>query len=101
MSEQCCSTENCTCTTTPKTESDCGCNMHEKLLTLADDAWMELLKEKIKANIEKSNGPHMDKIAKLVADTNCARWGHMIQAKVKCNEYQENLKALMTDGCDQ
>ncbi len=101
MSEQCCSTESCA--TTQKSDSDCGCgcDMHEKLLLLADDAWMELLKEKIKAEIDKSNGQHMDKIAKLVADTNCDKWGHMIQAKVKCNEYQDNLKALMTAGCDK
>lgn len=97
MSEECCTTESCA--TAPKTNGDCECNMHEELLALADDAWMELLKDKIKAEIEKANGPHMDKIAKLVADANCAKWGNMIQAKVKCNEYKENLKALMIGGC--
>ena len=99
MSEQGCSTESCT--TSKKSNSDCGCDMHEKLLALADAAWEELLKEKIKAEINKTNGEHMDKIAKLVAEANCAKWGHMIQGKVKCNEYQENLKTLMTAGCDK
>lgn len=98
MSEERCTTESCV--TTQKTDGDC-CNFHETLLALADDAWMELLKEKIKIEIEKSGGQHMDKIAKLVADANCAKWGNMIHAKVKCDEYKENLKALMTGGCDK
>ncbi len=96
MSEECCTTESCA--TSQKASGEC--DMHEKLLALADDAWMELLKEKIKAEIEKTNGQHMDKIAKLVSDANFAKWGSMINAKVKCNEYKENLKALMSGGCN-
>jgi hypothetical protein len=97
MSEECRTTESCV--TAHKSDSEGECNFHEKLLALADDAWMELLKDKIKAEIEKSSGQHMDNIAKLVADANCARWGNMIQAKVKCNEFKESLKALMIGGC--
>lgn len=99
MSEECCTTESCA--TTQKTNSDCGCDMPEKSLVLADEAWMELLKEKIKVEIEKANGPHMDKIAKLVADANCAKWGNMIKTNARCNEYKEGLKALMIGGCDK
>lgn len=98
MSEECCTIESCT--TSSKNSSDCGCDMHEKLLTLADEAWMELLKEKIKAEIEKTNGKHMDKIAKLVSDANFVKWGNMINTKVQCNEYKESLKNLMSGGCD-
>lgn len=42
----------------------------------------------------------MDKIAKLVSDANFAKLGAMINAKVKCNGYKENLKALMSGGCN-
>jgi hypothetical protein len=73
--------------------------MPERLLALADEAWMELLKEKMKAEIEKTNGAHMSEVAKLVVEANCAKWGNMIQAKMKCNEYKESLRALMTGGC--
>ncbi len=75
--------------------------MHEKLLILADDAWMELMKEKIKAEINKASGPHMEKIAQLVVETNFAKWSDLIQAKTKCNEYKDNLKALMAGGCEK
>lgn len=97
MSENCSSTE--CCTTDSKGNNDHECTMHEELLALADEAWMELLKEKIKGEIEKSGGAHMDKIAKLVADANCAKWGDMIAAKTKCNAYKESLKALMSGDC--
>ncbi len=93
MSEQCHTGESCG-TTAKTTEKDC-CNMPERLLTLADDAWYELLKEKMKAEIQKSCGDNMDKIAKLVTETNCAKWSHMVTGKVKCDEYKQQLKDIM------
>ena len=94
-------TEKCniegTCTT--EATGDC-CDMAEKLLVIGDEAWNELLKEKIKAEIEKSCGAGMDKLANLIATTNKAKWTHEIQGKVKCEEYKQNLKALFTEGCD-
>ncbi|MDR3543993.1 MAG: hypothetical protein P4L69_24020 [Desulfosporosinus sp.] len=99
MSEECSTTKSCS--TAHNTNNDSECDMHERLLALADDAWMELLKEKMKTEIEKTNGPHMNNIAKLVVDANCAKWGSMIQVKVKCNEYKESLKALMMGGCNK
>lgn len=97
MTEKCdvhgtCSTETTTC--------DC-CDMPEKLLTLADEAWYELLKEKIKAEILDSCGPRMDKLAKLIAETNHAKWTHEIQGKVKCEEYKGSLKAMFTEECNK
>ena len=32
--------------------------MHEKLLAFADGVWMKLLKEKIKVDIDKTDGRH-------------------------------------------
>jgi hypothetical protein len=37
------------------------------------------LKEKIKAEIGQSCGDEMDKLAKLVAETNKAKWAHNYQ----------------------
>ena len=99
MSEQCqCKiNEPCTCKTQPASD-DC-CPMPEKLLALADEAWFEVLKEKMKAEIVKSCGDKMDKLAKLVVDANKGKWEHTIQGKVKCEEYKQNLKNFFTTNC--
>ena len=87
-------------TCTPANE--CECNMPEKLLKLADEAWFELLKEKIKGRIQQTCDEKMNKLAELVADTNQQRWIHMIQGKMKCEEYKESIKDLFAQaGCDQ
>ncbi len=93
MSAHQCNVEE-SCATQPSTVEHC--DMPEKLLNLADEAWYEVLKDKIKGEIIKSSGKHMDDLAKLVADANKDKWVHMITGKVKCEEYKQNLKALMT-----
>lgn len=94
MTEQC--QPGSTCATKAAT-GECNCDMPEKLLALADEAWNELLKEKIKAEITKSCGDSMDKLAKLVAETNKAKWAHTIKGKVKCHEYKDKLKAIFSE----
>jgi len=96
MSEGTCGTE--TCAATKKNDSDC-CNMHEEMLALADEAWMELMKEKIKAEIDKVSGAHMEKVAKLVMEANFAKWSDLMKSKARCNEYKDNLNTLMTEEC--
>lgn len=71
---------------------DGGCNCAEKFLELADEAWREVLKEKIKAKIIAKKDEHMEKLAEIVAMANRERWKHKIAAKIKCNEFKENLK---------
>lgn len=94
MTDQC---QETTCATKPATKDSC-CDMPERLLALADEAWHELLKEKIKAEISKSCGDSMEKLAKLVTETNKAKWAHTIQGKVKCDEYKDKLKAFFSGG---
>ena len=72
------------------------CNMHEKLLCLADEAWKEVLKEKIKQEIEKSSGAKLSALAKLVAETNGRKWAFMIQAKKGCEEYKTQVRSLLS-----
>lgn len=68
------------------------CNFSEKLLKLADEAWMEVLKEKIKIGIENKHGEHLEKLAEIVGNTNSAKWKHKIKSKAKCEEYKNTLK---------
>ena len=74
--------------------SEC-CDMPEKLLCLADEAWREALKEKMKEHILKHSAEHLDKIASVVTEANHKRWTHKIAAKQQCNEYSENLRETM------
>lgn len=71
------------------------CNLHEKLLCLADEAWKEVLKEKIKAEIEKSQGEKLNSLAKLVAETNNRKWSYLIQGKKACEDYKNQVRSLV------
>lgn len=75
-----------------------GCNMPEKLLCLADEAWMEVVKEKIKKEIEASCGDKLNNLAKLIAETNKAKWSAKIAAKQGCHEYKEKLFQFFTEN---
>lgn len=71
-------------------EEDCNCG--EKFLELADEAWKEVLKEKIKAKIVAHKGEHIEKLAEIVAKANGEKWKTIISAKMKCHDFKENLK---------
>lgn len=75
-------------------EDHCGCGCHctEKFLEIADLAWMEVLKDKIKAQILAHKGEHMDKLAELIAKANGERWKNKISSKTKGNEFKDELK---------
>lgn len=84
------STCNCCC---HKQEKDDGCcHFSDQLLELADDAWMELLKEKIKTQIEKVSGKHLDDLAKLVNEANHERWHEIFADRRHNDDYKEKLR---------
>lgn len=87
--------EACSQAVAVSTNTEC-CDIPEKLLCLADDAWTEVVKEKIKREIEKAAGPKLDSLAKLVAETNHRRWSHLIEGKQKCDEYKQQVKEALT-----
>jgi|GEM_PF-4683042 len=63
---------------------------HE-LIAIADDAWMELLHEKIKKQIEISDGANLDQLAKLVSEANRARWSHKLALNKNSHELKDRL----------
>lgn len=77
-------------------EQNQECNLHEKLLCLADEAWKEVLKDKIKQEIEKTQGAKLNSLAKLVAETNGRKWAYMIQGKKACEEYKTQVRSLLS-----
>ena len=64
----------------------------EKLLAFAGEAWKELLKEKIKANIEKEHGAHLEELAEILVKANGDKWKHKMEAKMCYEEFQDALK---------
>lgn len=58
---------------------------------MADEAWMEVLKDKIKAQVIAIGGEHLDQLAKLVAESNSARWKEKLALQRKCNEFKDKV----------
>jgi hypothetical protein len=94
-SGECCSEEN------HHHHHNDGCCSHEhhhecedfahELLLLADEAWMEVLKEKIKDQIRQHNGAHLDALAKLVAESNNSRWKNKLDLQGSVREFKDQL----------
>lgn len=62
-----------------------------QLIDLADQAWMEVLKDKVKAQIVSSSGPHLDQLAKLVSEANKSRWESKMALEKNAEEYRDKL----------
>jgi len=62
-------------------------NSH-RLLEIADLAWMEVLKEKIKEHI-KATDPKLDELAKIVSEANHKRWKQKMQKEKSCAEHDQ------------
>lgn len=85
--DSCCSHGGCSC---PCHEEECheeeSCSA-EKLFEIADCAWVELLKEKIKEHILASD-TKINELAKIVAEANHKRWKHKME-RDKCDSHSE------------
>lgn len=104
MSNECCTEKGeCNeaadqhCSTGSSHGKEQECNMHEKLLCLADEAWKEVLKEKIKQEIEKSSGAKLSSLAKVVAEANGRKWAFMIQGKKACDDFKTQVRTLLSE----
>ncbi len=90
----CCGCQNC----------KCSCHQNGKyadeLLQLADDAWMELLKEQIKEEIRTNGGDQINQLAKLVSTANHARWKDKMQSKKDHENFECQLKSALCGNCD-
>lgn len=79
-------------------DSEGGCHCTEKLLMIADEAWKEVLKDKIKEKILAKKGEHMDNLAELIATANGQKWKHIISAKMKCDEFKDQIKNFFSSS---
>jgi hypothetical protein len=79
-------------------ESTGKCDHMTKFFELADQAWMELLKEKIKEHI-LSHSKEMDELARVIAEANQARWEKKIEDRQLYAGFEERIKALFGKSC--
>lgn len=73
-------------------------NFSQELLQLADDAWMEVLKEKIKEEILSSSGKHLGKLAKLVSEANNTRWKNKLAQSKTCEDFNHKVTEFFRNG---
>jgi hypothetical protein len=100
--DECCAHEHSCCHEHEHEHSCCHEHEHEhnqedfahQLIELADEAWMELLFEKLKEQIKVTNGAQMDKLAKLVSDANHNRWQHKMGLNKNAQDFKEHLQAF-------
>ena len=90
-----CNENQCTTEKTNDKSGDC-CTIAEDLLCLAKQAKHELLKEKMKKEIEAQIGKKLDNVAKIVVEAGIACMEHEIAGKQACNSYKEKLFAAFT-----
>ncbi len=89
----CCGMHHCEC--------ECHALHHhhqkyaDQLIAIADEAWMEILKEKIKDQIRKTSAEHLDAMAKIVADANHLRWKHKMETRKVLEDYENHLEDLL------
>ena len=93
-SEGCgCSCHSCNCCSNKGSHDEC-CEHTKKLLCIADQAWMEALKEKIKQNILASDH-QLDELAKIIGETNRDIWQQKIARGKAEEQYKMRLKEVM------
>lgn len=108
QSKSCCggSQKSCGC---KGCGSDCGCKSQgcgsqqcgsyaSKFLELADCAWMEVLKEKIKDHI-RANAKHMDELAALISEANHEKWQKKMENQKCCGGFEEKLGEMLGSCC--
>jgi hypothetical protein len=63
----------------------------EYFLALADEAWEEVLKDKIKEYILQTQNDPMLKLAKLVAEGNHQRWRTKMEKRQNSKDFMEEI----------
>ena len=72
-------------------------DMASQMLELADEAWGELLKEKIKKLLEKNQGAKLDKLAEICYEGAHEYYTGKFGEKAKWAEFEEKLNAAMME----
>lgn len=79
----------------------CGCKgkntcYSDQLLALADEAWEELLKDKIKAEILKKSDKNLTELAQAVTEANHIRWKALMTEKSNDDNFKDRLQDILS-----
>ena len=75
MGEECCKEQKCGCESEKERCCESNyCEMSGELVCMADEAWSELMVEKLKARWEKERGENMEKVADLIIAHSMEVW---------------------------
>jgi hypothetical protein len=94
MGEECCETTKQGCC------SSCEEDQMDKmdfLYELADEAWSELMKEKVKKALEKIQGEHMNKTAQVIAEARLAYWGNKMRSQGEEASWEDKIKECVSE----
>lgn len=89
--DKCCQGEKSACCAR-ENEGD----MTDFLLEIADCAWTEVLKDKIKEYILSTQKEQMTELAKIVAEGNNQRWQNKMEKKQGCMGFKEKLSSFFS-----
>lgn len=98
-SSQCGGQKSCGCQCGSCKDQHKGCDFASKFLELADQAWMEVLKEKIKEHI-RNNAKNLDELAGVISEANHEKWQRKMEEKQCCCGYEAKLKEIFHQSCD-
>jgi hypothetical protein len=93
---------------TEETEMDLECccghcpdDMMEELTCMTEEAWAEMMIDKMKAYLEQKRGNQMDKAAKIMVDYAVEYWSAKMKSETfdeaKEKEYEAKVKAALAE----
>ena len=100
MGEDCCEEKSC-CESNKESEccSEKSCceddSKGKMMMEIANEAWTELMKDKMKAAYEKAKGDKMDKVAHISVEACMAYWANKMKSQAAWEEFEEKLKNAM------
>jgi hypothetical protein len=81
--------------TSPHNKKGGGCDAIRHMEKLANQAWDELFKEKVKKHYEENIGKKMDENAEIVAEQAIHIWKNKMANREAKKEYEHKLFAAM------
>ena len=80
-------------------DEDEGEDFALELLELADDVWMDVLREKLRKHIEVRSGARLDRLAQVVAEANATLWRQAIIEENAFANFREAVTEILgVDG---
>lgn len=98
-----CSNQKCCCSCHAEEKHTCPVTgEHEEMpnwfFEVADEAWSEVLKDKIKEHILATQNARMTKLAKIVSEGNDQRWKNKMEKKQSCHDFHEQIASFFAQS---